>query len=484
MVKETLTKTAVNPRVSRLRSKMLSAPEICIERGQLWTESYRETENLPSVIRRAKALEKVLSNMTVIIDDGELIVGRTTSKPRGAMLIPEVQWKWYLDEIDIFSTRAWDKCAPLSAADKAKMREFLPYWKDKSLFERFEIMLPEKVKKVQFGGLYVANTGAISGVHLAHPTVDYRMLLTIGINGIVRLVDEELDKLDLADPANLDKYQFLSAVRITMDAVKNYARRYAELARAMTKREKDNKRKAELEKIAEICDCVPANPARNFREALQSLWFAYIALRIEGLGPGLGLGRADQYLFPFYKKDIESGVLTREQSLELIELVLIKINDTVVLMSSVFSEQLAGFPTVANITLGGVTPEGKDAVNDLSYLFLDAEKEIGMIIEEIVIRINKKNPDAFLMKACEVNKALIGKFKFLSDDTAIQQMMVDGKPNPRDYVVVGCYTPTVPVYSFSTSCCMVNIALMLELALNNGMSRLSGERFGPEVGDV
>ena len=162
---------------------------------------------------------------------------------------------------------------------------------------------------------------------------------------------------------------------------------------------------------------------------------------------------------------------------------LIKINDTVILMSSVFAEQLAGFPTVANITLGGVTKEGEDAVNELSYLFLEAEQRVGLTIEEIVVRINNKNPDAFLMKACEVNKALTGKFKFLSDDTAIQQMMLDGKPNARDYVVVGCYTPTVSVYSYSTSCCMVNLPLMLELALNNGVSRLTGEQLGPKVGD-
>ena len=226
------------------------------------------------------------------------------------------------------------------------------------------------------------------------------------------------------------------------------------------------------------------NPARNFWEALQSFWFVYIVQRIEGLGPGLGIGRADQYFYPLYNKDIEEGTISREKALELVELLLVKINDTVVLMSSVFAEQLAGFPTLANIILGGETLDGKDAVNELSYLFLDAEREVGMTVEEIVVRVNKKNPDTFLMKACEVNKALTGKFKFLSDNTAIQQMMVDGKPNARDYVVVGCYTPTVPVYSFSTSCCMVNIALMLELALNNGVSRLSGKQFGPKVGDA
>ncbi|HJX04175.1 MAG TPA: pyruvate formate lyase family protein, partial [Dehalococcoidia bacterium] len=474
----------ISDRVRKLREEVLHMPQICIERGMLWTESYKETEREPSVIRRARALAKVLNKMSVIISDGELIVGRTTSKPRGGMLIPEVQWEWYLKEIDLFSTRPWDRCAPIPEEDKVKMREFLPYWKEKCLYDRWEATLPEDVRKIQFDGVYVSNTGAVSGVHLAHPTVDYEKVLTKGLNGIISEVNEEIDKLDLTDLNNFAKYHFLRAINITLQATIDFAGRYARLAQEKAAEEPNPRRKAELETIADICRRVPADPARNFWEALQSFWFVYIVQRIEGLGPGLGIGRADQYFYPLYNKDIEEGTISREKALELVELLLVKINDTVVLMSSVFAEQLAGFPTLANIILGGETLDGKDAVNELSYLFLDAEREVGMTVEEIVVRVNKKNPDTFLMKACEVNKALTGKFKFLSDNTAIQQMMVDGKPNARDYVVVGCYTPTVPVYSFSTSCCMVNIALMLELALNNGVSRLSGKQFGPKVGDA
>jgi choline trimethylamine-lyase len=469
-------------RVTKLRDRMLHPPEICIERGYLLTESYKETESEPPIIRRAKGLAKVLGGMTLGIDDGELIVGRTTSKPRGGMLIPEVQWEWYLKEMDLFSTRPYDRTAPLKEEEKAKMREFLPYWKGKSLYDRWASMVPEDVRRIADKGVYIPNTGVISGVHLSHASVDYERVLVEGLNGIRKQVDEELAKVDLSNPKDLDKYLFLSAVNIVIEAAKALSKRYAELARNLAAKETDAKRKAEIERIAEMCEWVPANPARNFYEALQSLWFTYIVLRIEGLGPGMGFGRADQFLYPFYKKDIDAGRITREEALELLELVLIKINDAVVLMSTAFAEQLAGFPTIANITLGGVTPEGKDAVNDLSYLLLDAERNVGMTLEELVIRVNKNNPEAFLMKACEVNKALTGKFKFLSDDTAIQQMMIDGKPNARDYVTVGCYTPTVPVHSFSTSCTMVNLPFMLELALNNGVSRLTGERLGPPTG--
>jgi len=477
------TKTEVNGRVSKLREKMLRLPEICIERGYLMTESYKETESEPPLIRRAKALSKVLKEMTLGIEDGELIVGRTTSKPRGGLLIPEVQWEWYLEEMDIFPTRAWDRCSPLTEEEKVKMREFLPYWKGKSLYDKWHATVPENALRVHSANLYITNTGCVSGVHLAHPAVDYEKVLTKGLDGIKREVDDKVAELNLADAEDFEKLQFYRAVNITIEAAIGFAKRYAELAIYMAEKETDSQRKAELERIADTCDWVPANPARNFYEALQSLWLTYIILRIEGLGPGIGLGRPDQYLYPFYKKYIEEGRITREEALELLELLLIKVNDAVVLMSSVFAEQLAGFPTMANVILGGVTKEGKDAVNELSYLFLDAEKEVGLTIEEIVIRVNKNNPDAFLMRACEVNKALIGKFKFLSDDTAIQQMMVDGKPNARDYVVVGCFTPSVPVYSYSTSATMVNLPLMLELALNNGASRLTGEQLGPKTGE-
>lgn len=486
MMKENENKfgTISGNRVAHLRNRMLQPPEICIERGYLLTESYKETESEPPIIRRAKGLAKVLGGMTIGIDEGELIVGRSTGKIRGGMLIPEVQWEWYLKEMDLFSTRQWDKTAPIPDEEKAKMREFLPYWRGRSLYDRWQAVLPQKLKKLCDRGVYVPNSGVISGVHIAHASVDYERVLTQGLNGIKKQVGGELEKLDLSDPDGLDKYLFLTAVNIVVESVIAFSGRYAELAGNLAVKEGDGKRKAELVRIAETCAHVPANPARSFYEALQSLWFTYIVLRIEGLGPGLGLGRADQFLFSFYKKDIGERKITREEALKLLELLLIKVNDAVVLMSTAFAEQLAGFPTIANITLGGVTPEGKNAVNDLSYLFLDAERNIGMTLEEIVVRVNKNNPDAFLMKACEVNRALTGKFKFLSDDTAIQQMLIDGKPNARDYVTVGCFTPTVPVHSFATGCSMVNLPLMLELALNNGKSRLTGEQLGPPTGNA
>ncbi|MCL6477317.1 MAG: formate C-acetyltransferase/glycerol dehydratase family glycyl radical enzyme [Peptococcaceae bacterium] len=471
-------------RVSMLRERMLTTPEICIERGYLMTESYKETEGYPEVIRRAKALEKILKEMTIFIEDGELIVGRGSSKRRAGILSPELNWEWYLEEMDLFSTREWDRFAPLTEEEKAKMREFLPYWKGKALKDRWVARVPESAQRlnnlVQFGGAFCGNNQ-----YYGHVGVDYERVLTKGLNGIKKDVDEALGKLNLADVKDLDRYHFLKAVNITLEAAAVFAERYAELAAGLAKQETDRQRKAELETIAGICSRVPANPARSFYEALQSIWFTYLVLMIESPGTGIGFLRPDQYLYPFYKKDLEEGRITKEEALELIALFYIKTNGLVIPYPAQVAKIFAGFTLGANFTLGGLTKDGKDAVNELSYLFLEAEKVVGLNSEDIIIRIHKKTPDAFVMKACEVAKLLRGKLKFVSDETIIQQLLQDGKPVEcaRIYGITGCNSPTVPGHSLDIPGGMCNLPLMLELALNNGVSRMTGEQIGSQTGD-
>ena len=231
----------------------------------------------------------------------------------------------------------------------------------------------------------------------------------------------------------------------------------------MAKKEKDTKRKAELERIAETCAWVPANPARNFFEALQSFWFTYVAVMIEGWSVSVALGRPDQMLYPFYKKDIDEGRITKEEAQELIALFLLKIGGQVILQSEDMVRNAGGPILIADMTLGGVTKDGKDAVNELSYLFLEAEKEVRLSVEDFIIRINNKTPDAFLMKACEVLMLLRGKLKFLSDDTAIQALISDGKPveYARDYVIAGCYNLEVPGFARDLQFGMFSLPLLL-----------------------
>jgi len=473
-----------NARISRLIEAVCVTPKLCLERGYLTTESYKETESEPPIIRRAKALEKILKEMTTHIENGELIVGRVTSKRRGGPITPEINWDWCQEQMDTISTD-WDEFAPVAEEEKPKMKEILAYWKGKSLYDKLRALVPENILKLHYEIALPAGS-SIANMHLgSHVCPDYQKVLTEGLNGIKKQVDEELAKLNLAEIKDFDKFQFLKAVNITLEAAVTFAKRYTELARSLAEKETDIQRKAELQKIAEMCEWVPANPARSFYEALQSVWFTYIVLMIEGWGPGMSFGRPDQYLYPFYKKDIEEGRITNEEARELIALLCIKVNELAMRFSFMKMKTAAGLNMLSNITLGGLTTDGRDAVNELSYLFLDAEKDVRLHAEEFVIRVHKNTPDAFLMKACEVAKLLRGKLKFISDETAIQQLLSDGKPleYARDYVVSGCVLPTVPGRSFDVIGGPFNLPLMLELALNNGISRLTGEQIGPKTGD-
>jgi formate C-acetyltransferase len=438
----------------------------------------------PVIVRRAKALENVLNKMTINILEDELIVGNATSKIRGGPLLPEFQWKWYIDEMDSISQRDWDRFAPIYDEEKTLMKKFLPYWEGKSLYDKWQAMIPEKEL-----GLHnkIDALAAYSGgnMHFCHTAPDYGMVITQGLNSIREKVEKKLEELNLSKIEDLNKYQFYRAVKITIDAMVGFANRYADLAGQMAEKEDNAQRKAELERIAETCASVPANPARTFYEALQSVWFTYTVCMIEGWGTGIAFGRSDQYLYPFYNKDIEEGIITRDEVRELISLLYIKMNGLTQVSDSKSAQWGGGFPSFPNVTLGGVTLEGKDAVNELSYLFLEAEEDVRLSAEELIIRVNKKTPDSFVIRACEVLRAVKGKHKFLSDETAIQLLLNDGKPMEyaRDYIIGGCNSLTVGGRSHDIPGGKFNLSLMLELALNNGVSRITGEMMGPETGD-
>lgn len=473
-----------NSRVYRLREMARVTPELCLERAILMTESYRETESDSNVIRRAKALKNILNNMTITIEEGELIVGRATGKIRGGPLTPEINWEWCQQQVQApFSTG--DEFLPVPEEDQHKMQEVFSYWKGRSLFDKLRARIPEEILELHYK-IQLPAGSSISNMHIgSHDCVDYQTVLSKGLNGIKQQVDYELSRLQLTDIQDFSKYHFLKAVNITLEAASNFARRYAMLARMLAKHESDVQRKMELNKIVEICDWVPAHPARNFHEALQSIWFVYIVLMIEGWGPGMSFGRPDQYLYPYYKKDIEEGNLTIEKTCELLALFCIKVNHLAMRFSFDNIRSASGLNVLSNITLGGINKDGRDAVNELSYLFLEAEKNVRLHADEFVIRVHKNTPDAFLLKACETAKLLRGKLKFVGDETAIQQLLIRGNPieYARDYIVSGCVLPTIPSFSFDIIGGQFNLPLMLELALNDGKSRLTGEQIGPKTGD-
>lgn len=486
MVKTNALKTGISEgsRVQQLRDAMLCAPELCIERGALMTESYRETESFPFIIRRAKALANVLAKMSIHIADGELIVGTATSKQRGGTLTPEINWEWYLKEMEEISSREWDRFAPLSENEKSRMKEFLPYWHGTSLYDKWCAIVPGSVLKGQFK-TFLPVSSSISNMHLAHTCPGYERVLNLGLLGIRQRIEQHIAALDLTKIGELNRNQFYQAVNTTLDAAMVLAGRYAALAQKLAEKETDINRKKELKRIAATCRHVPEKPARSFYEAIQSVWFTYIVLMIEGWGPGMGFGRLDQYLYPFYQKDIQEGSITREEALELIKLFLIKLNGLTTPFGSAYVRSQPGFAMLSDITIGGIDKNGKDSVNELSYMFLEAEREVRLSIEEIVVRVHKSTPETFLIKACETARHLRGKLKFIGDESAIQQFLADGKPieYARDYAVTGCFLPVIPSRSHDYGGDFINLPMILELALNNGVSRMSGERLGLETGD-
>ena len=442
---------------------MVTTPAICVERLRYMTESYQQTEGESNLMRRAKALAYILSHMTVRIDEGELFVGNFTSKIRGGAIAPELKGQWLLDELDTLSTRPFDRYQPLTDAEVETLRQYLPYWKGKSAFEYWQTMVPPAYQRLDH--IMVATGGyAENGHHWAHTAADYEKLLKVGSLGIIAEAEERLSALDYTDPTAETRRQFYLAVQVVHQGLIAFAGRYAALAEQMAAEETAPARKAELEHIAATCRKVPAHPAENLFEAIQSCWLLYVALMIEGWGAGPTFGRADQYLYPYYQRDRARGLITDEQVQELFSLMFIKMNGGINLQSYVVADGKGGHPTMQSLCVGGITPDGRDAVNELSYLFLSAEGDVGLGAED---------------------KKLGGKLKFVSDDTSIQSMLYLGVPleKTRDYISTGCHNPTVPHYSRNTGGGAMNAGLALELALNNGVGRVLKERLGPATGD-
>lgn len=479
-----MNRTDVEKRIHELKEKFLCKPEICIERGKYYTESFRETEGYPEVIRKARAFENVLKKMTIRLVDGEVLAGLPTSKLRGSALSPELNGGWYVDDLERISSREWDQFAPIPENDKKEIINICEYWKGRSQFDRWEKMIPPEIvkynNKVQMGGAFAGNNQ-----YYGHCSFDYEMVLEKGLKQILDEVTEEKSKLNLPDMDGLTKYEYLTAMEISLNAAIAFCGRYETLVSKLAEQEKDTGRREELLKLADACKRVPVFPAETFYEAVQSVCMTYMLIMLEGAGTGIGYLRADQYLYPYYKKDMEAGKLTKEEALLYISSLYIKLNTPVIAYSSSVVSAFCGFSLSANITLGGIDKEGNNAVNELSYLFLEAEEIVSMNSEDIVVRVHPSNPDSFVKKACETAKALHGKVKFVSDEVIIENLVSLGRPRElsNDYAITGCNTPVIPGYSLDTPGGIVSLPLLLELALNNGKMRLTGEQLGPETGD-
>ncbi len=476
-------KMELTARAKRLREAVMETPAICMERAVYYTQSYRQTEALPTVKRRAMAVSNVLDHISVRIEPGELIVGCHTGKVRGGALLAEVNGGWLLDELDTVQDRVWERYQPLTQAEKDAARQVMAYWEGKGLADRWRASVPEQYLELEN---IVQSGGYTTNCHYpAHFCLDYEKVIREGLLASMDDLRERMDKLRPYDPEEVEKLRFYEAAILVQEAVVRFAGRYADLARDMADREKDPVRRTELEGIEAACRQVPAGPARTFYEAVQSVWLMSICAMQECWGAGVSLGRCDQYLLPYYRRDIEAGILTPDQARELLALLYIKMNDVIVLQAGFLQVGFSGYPVMQGLTLGGVDREGKNAVNELTYLFLDAEEAVGLTAEEVVIRVADNNPPAYTARACEVARNLGGKLKFVSDRSTIAALCEFGLPEElaREYISCGCHCPMVPAVNQISSGVIFNYPLMLELALNNGVHRQTGKQIGPATGD-
>jgi len=459
---------------------------MCHERAVIYTRVYKETEGEPMIIRRAKAFRRWLEEMGIYIQDGELIVGNEARTPRSAPIYPETEACYLLEEgLDGFQTRHED---PFVVTEKTKreLKKILPWWAGKTVEE----VAPHKMPELTCRLMNLKHKVFHPEIHLrggiGHVSADFWRVLDRGFEGLKQEAKERLGQLDFSDPEDLEKKDFYKAAIITCEGVINFAKRYAQLARKLAAHEEDFKRKEELEKIALVCERIPAKPARNYHEAAQAIWFSHLLLQMESNGLGASPGRVDQYLYPFYKKDIEERRITKEKAQELLECFWVKIEEVKRVYDSECAQDFAGYTTGLNVTIGGQKEDGTDATNEVSFMCLDAEDHLRVAHPNFTVRYHHKLPDDLLQRACEVIRLGTGMPELMNDEAHIPSLMNRGVrlEDARGYTNIGCVEPAVPGKTCSWSnAAIFNLGKCLELALSNGKCLLCGNQVGPQTGD-
>jgi formate C-acetyltransferase len=471
-------------RVRRLRQEILATPwEACIERARCYTGEYQRNAEQPIEVTRALAFRRTLEETPIQIYSGELLVGHRTSKRVGSPLFPEVKPTWIEAELDLFSSRELQQFR-ISKEDKAVLRsEILPFWRTRGARERFSALLPPEAENAFGAGVFFLDNEFANGV--GHCSPDHGMLVKLGLRGIGREIEERMAGLDLASPEGAKKREFLRAASIACDGMLRFAARYAGLASEMAREESNPERKQELSKIAEICSRVPAEPPRSFWEALQAIWFAHLGVMLDDGGVAHALGRLDQILLPLLQKDMRQGDLTREAALELIECFFLKTSETVDLLEGMATIGIGGNTTFIEITIGGLDRQGRDATNELSFLFLDAVEEMKTIQPNCAARLHAETPEEFRRRLAEVIAGGSVSLQAVNDEVIVDAYTRKNVSleDARDYAIIGCVEPTPSGLTYaSTDAFFFNTPLCLEMVLGGGKGLLLGTE-GAATGD-
>ncbi len=468
----------LTPRMERFREEVLDKkPYICAERALLATEAYKENQNQPPVMKRALMLKNILEKMSIYIEDETLIVGNQASSNKDAPIFPEYTLEFVINELDLFEKRDGDVFY-ITEETKEALRSIAPFWENNNLRAKGGALLPEEVDVFMETGFFGMEGKLNSGD--AHLAVDYPTMLKTGLKGYEERTRKLKSELDLCQVDSIDKNCFYKAVLIVIDAVKNFAHRYADLAKKMAQ-EAEEPRKAELLEIARICDKVPYEPAETFREAVQSTWFIQLILQIESNGHSLSYGRFDQYIYPYYKHDIENGTLTDDQAVEILDNLWIKTLTINKVRSQAHTLSSAGSPMYQNVTIGGQTPDKKDAVNELSFLVLKSVAQTRLPQPNLTVRYHRNMSKEFMDEAIEVMKLGTGMPAFNSDEVIIPSFIEKGvaEEDAYNYSAIGCVETAVPgKWGYRcTGMSYLNFPRVLLIAMNDGIDPTSGKRF-------
>jgi Pyruvate-formate lyase len=459
-------------------------PNLTPERVRLATEAYQKFAGEAIPVFRAKVLAYVLENMTILINDDELIVGTPTSTYRGANLFPEyTSTKWLVSELDDFADRSTDPI-DITSEDREELKKLLKYWEGKSIEDLAYEILPEHIEKARADD--IITIGCRNGCS-GETMPNHKKFLSVGLNGLIRECEENIAATLGGDREKQQKIDFWKASIIVCKSVIKYAERCADKADELAAKEKDPKRKMELYTIANNCRNVPANPPESFHEALQFVWFVQVVFHIEAPTTACGFGRFDQYMYPFLKPDVEYGKLDDEKSLELLECFYLKCCEVIEVRDKWYSKSFAGYPMWEILMVGGQTIEGKDATNALSYLCLDAAADLQTSQPVLAVRVFEGTPKELIRKGSKMVQQGMANPGFFNDKVVIPMILAKGgtMEEARDWAIVGCIQPQPGggTADGSPDAGYVNAAKVLEIVLHNGVDPRTGDLVGLKTGD-
>ena len=472
-----------SPRIQKLVDALFEKmPQIEADRAILLTESYKETEGEPIITRRAKAFRHILENIPITIRDNELIVGAATKAPRGCQVFPEYSFEWLESEFDTVETRVADPFY-ISEKTKKELSEVYKYWKGKTTSELATSYMTDEAKIAIDHGMFTPGNYFYNGI--GHVTVDYPKVLRIGYEGFIKEAKAHLAALKPGDADFAKRTHFLNAVIISCQAAIDYAQRYSELAATMAKTTSDINRKKELETIAYNCRRVPRYGAESFYEACQSFWFIQMLLQTESSGHSISPGRFDQYMYPYYKKDLDAGLITREQAQELMDCVWVKLNDLNKVRDADSAEGFAGYSLFQNLIVGGQDSNGRDATNDLSFMAITATEHVFLPQPSFSVRVWNGTPHEFLIRAAELTRTGIGFPAYYNDEVIIPSLQSRGLTleDARDYNIIGCVEPQKAAKTDGWhDAAFFNMCRPLELVFSSGADK--GAQIGPKTQSV